>query len=333
MRRPSPPAALLPVSLALLLLLPAAGAAPPPVSQASESERLYRFLDLAWDSRLSETPEFATYIGFPGHNDRWSDFSPAGIERRHALLREQLKTAQSIDRSRLTESEQVDLDLYRRRLESLIEGFRFPAEETMLTQYDGIQQDVPRALATAPAVTPRDYADLLARLNALPVLVDQNIALLEKGLAAGTTPPKSLMLGVPGQVRALLNDDPLKSPLLAPFRRISSSSVPQDDQERIVREGVQAYEKNAAPAFRKLLRYLTETYIPRARESISLAAVPDGAAWYAYAVRKATTTDLTPSQIHELGLAEVKRIRAEMDHTIVATGFKGSFAEFVRFLH
>ncbi len=333
MRRPSPPAALLPVSLALLLLRLVVVASPLPASQPSESERLYRFLDLAWDSRLSETPEFATYIGFPGHNDRWSDFSPAGIEHRHGLLREQLKTAQSIDRSRLTESEQVDLDLYRRRLESLIEGFRFPAEETMLTQYDGIQQDVPRALATAPAVTPRDYADLLARLNALPTLVDQNIALLDKGLAAGTTPPKNLMMGVPGQVRALLNDDSLKSPLLAPFRRISSSSVPPDDQERIVREAVRAYEKNAAPAFRKLLSFLTETYIPRARESISLAAVPDGAAWYAYAVRKATTTDLTPSQIHEIGLAEVKRIRAEMNKTIAATGFQGSFAEFVRFLH
>src|SRR4029078_7486463 len=86
----------------------ARGAPAPAAPQVSESERLYRFLDLAWESKLRETPEFATYIGFSGHNDRWSDFSPAGIERRHALLREQLKTAQSIDRSRLTESEQVD---------------------------------------------------------------------------------------------------------------------------------------------------------------------------------------------------------------------------------
>jgi uncharacterized protein (DUF885 family) len=333
MRLPSPTAAFLPASLALLILLPAAGAATPPAPQVSESERLHRFLDLAWESKLRETPEFATYIGFPGHNDRWSDFSPAGIEHRHTLLREQLKTAQSIDRSRLTESEQVDLDLYRRRLESQIEGFRFPIEQTMLTQYGGIQQDVPSALATAPAVTTHDFEDLLARLNALPVLVDQNIALLEKGLAAGMTSPKSLMVGAPDQIRALLTDDPWRGPLLAPFRRISSSSVPPDDQERIRREALRAYQEKAAPAFRKLLRYLTETYIPGAQESISMAALPDGAAWYAYAVHRATTTDLTPSQIHEIGLAEVKRIRAEMDKAITASGFQGSFAEFVRFLH
>jgi uncharacterized protein (DUF885 family) len=333
MRLPPPPAAFLPVSLALFLFLPVAGAATPPAPQASESERLHRFLDLAWESKLRETPEFATYIGFPGHNDHWSDFSPAGIERRHALLREQLKTAQSIDRSRLTESEQVDLDLYRRRLEGQIEGFRFPSEQMMLTQYDGVQQDVPRALATAPAVTTRDYEDLLARLKALPALMDQNLALLERGLAAGVTPPKSMMAGVPDQIRALLTDDPLKSPLLTLLRRLSSSSVPPDDQERIRREAQQAYEKKVAPAFRKLLRYLTETYIPGCQESISMAALPDGAAWYAYAAHRATTTDLTPSQIHEIGLAEVKRIRAEMDKAIAASGFQGSFAEFVRFLH
>jgi uncharacterized protein (DUF885 family) len=329
------PAAVLPVSLGLFLLLPiqtvpAVQAATPPAS--GESERLHRLFDRFWEDKLRGNPEFATYTGFPGHNDRWSDFSPAGIERRQALAREQLKAAQAIDRSRLAAEEQVDLDLFRRRLETQIEGFSFPAEQMRVTQYEGIQQDVPNTLAAAPATSTRDYEDLLARLNALPLLVDQNIALLEKGLAAGVTPPKSLMQGAPDQVRALVPDDPWRSPLLAPFRRIPSSVSP-DDQMRISREALSAYEKKAAPAFRKLLRHLTETYIPGAQESISLAAVPGGAAWYAYLVRKATTTDLTPRQIHEIGLSEVKRIRAEMDGVIAATHFQGSFAEFVRFLH
>jgi len=319
-------------SLFFLLLPKARAAEPPAAAPASESERLHRLFELSWESRLRETPEFATYIGFPGHNDRWSDFSPAGIERRQALLREQLKTAQVIDRKRLTPAEQVDLDLFIRRLASQIEGFRFPSELLMLTQYDGIQQDVPRALATAPASTTRDYEHLLARLNSVPALVDQNIALLEKGLAAGVTSPKSMMLGAPGQVRVLLTDDPWQSPLLAPFRRISAN-VPPEDEARIRRAALDAYTGKAAPAFRRLLRFLTETYIPGARESISLGALPDGAAWYAYRLRRSTTTDLTPRQIHEIGLSEVKRIRAEMDHVIAGTGFQGSFAEFVRFLH
>ena len=316
----------------LFLVLPAPAAAQPPAAPAGESERLHRLFDTYWESKLRETPEFATYIGFPGHNDRWSDFSPAGIERRRTLAREHLKTAQAIDRGRLSAEEQVDLDLLRRRLESQIEGFRFPTEQTMLTQVDGIQHDVPRALATAPTANTRDYEDRLARLKALPDLVDQNIALLEKGRAAGVTSPRSMMQGVPDQVRALLTDDPWQSPLLTPFRQISPN-IPVDDQTRLRREALRAYDKKAAPAFRKLLSYLTSTYIPGARESISVAAVPDGAAWYAYALRKATTTDLTPEQVHETGLSEVKRLRTDMEKVIADSGFQGSFAEFVKFLH
>jgi uncharacterized protein (DUF885 family) len=320
-------------SLSLFVLLPDARAAEPPAAApAGESERLHRLFDLNWESRLSEVPEFATYIGFPGHNDRWSDVSPAGIERRHEIAREQLKTARSIDRGRLTAAEQVDLDLFIRRLAGQVEGFRFPSELLALTRYEGIQQVVPSTLSTAPGASTRDYEDLLARLNGLPALVDQNLALLERGLAAGVTPPKSLMLGAPDQVRALLTDDPWQSPLLAPFRKISVN-VPPADEARIRQAALAAYQEKAAPAFRKLHRYLTETYIPGTRESLGLGALPDGAAWYAYVVRKSTTTGLTPQQIHEIGLSEVKRIRTEMDKIIAGTGFQGSFAGFVRFLH
>jgi uncharacterized protein (DUF885 family) len=331
MRRPSQLAVAFLVSWSLFILVSAARAAEPPAAPAGESERFHRLLDLAWEEKLRQTPEFATYTGIPGHNDRWSDDSPAGIEGRHARTREQLKALLAIDRGRLTPAEQADFDLYRRRLEGQIEGFGFPDEQMALTQHGGIQQSVPWLLSIAPAATVHDYEDLLARLNAVPALVDQNVALLEKGLAAGVTSPKSLMQGVPGQVRALLTEDPWQSPLLAPFRQIPAS-VPPDDQARIRREALVAYAK-AAPAFGRLLRYLTETYIPRAQESVSLGALPGGGAWYAYIVRKATTTDLTPRQIHEIGLSEVKRIRAEMDKVIAGTGFKGSFPEFVRFLH
>jgi uncharacterized protein (DUF885 family) len=327
MKRPSRLSVVLLVSWNLFIVLPAVRAAAP----VSESERLRRLFDLAWEEKLLATPEFATYTGFPGHNDRWSDLSPAGIERRHAARREQLKSLLSIDRGRLTAAEQVDFDLFRRRLEGQIEGFSFPSDQMVLTQYDGIQTSVPMLLGIAPAATPRDYEDRLARLSSLPALIDQEIALMEKGLAAGVTPPKSMMLGAPDQVRALLTDDPWQSPLLARFRQISAN-VPPEDQTRLRQAALDAYKK-AAPAFGKLLRFLTEIYIPHARESIGLGDLPGGAAWYAYEVRKATTTDLTPRQIHEVGLSEVKRIRAEMDKIIAGTGFQGSFAEFVRSLH
>jgi uncharacterized protein (DUF885 family) len=297
----------------------------------TESERLRRLYDLAWESLLQEAPELATYIGVRGHDDRWSDLSPAGIDRRHDLARKALAAAQSIDRKALSAAEQIDLDLFRRRLERQIEGFRFPTELLALNQMGGIQQEAARVLDVAPAATTRDFDALLARLNALPTLVDQTIALLERGLASGVTPAKITLRDVPDQVRGLLSEDPLQSPLLKPFRELPST-VPPDDRVRISREALRAYQESAAPAFRKLQRYLTETYIPGARDTVGLSALPNGAEWYAYEVRGSTTTDLTPQQIHELGLSEVKRIRAEMDRVIAATGFKGTFDEFVHFL-
>jgi uncharacterized protein (DUF885 family) len=319
----------------LSLLLPisrVARAAEAPAAAASESENLHRLFERAWEDKLNQTPEFATYIGFPGHNDRWSDSSEAGIERRHALAREQLKALAAIDRSRLPAVEQVDLDLFRRRLEGQIEGFALPDEELALSQNGGIQQEASWLLNAAPAADTHDYEDLLARLSTLSIRVDQELALLEKGLAAGVMPPKSTMLGAPDQVRALLTDDPWQSPLLARFRQFPSD-VPPEDQARLHAAALEAYQKKAAPAFSRLLRFLTESYIPRTQESLGVGARPNGAAWYAYIVRKATTTDLTPAQIHEIGLSEVKRIRGEMDQRIAATGFKGSFADFIHFLH
>jgi len=319
------------VGLLLLLPEPAAHAAASGAS-ARESKKLHRLLDQAWDAKLRDRPEFATYIGFPGHNHLWTDLSAAGIERRQASTREQLQAARSIDRGALPAEELVDLDLYIRRLAGQVEGFAFPEEEVTITRYGGVQQDVPYALAKAPAASSRDYDDLIARLNGVAALVEQNLVLLQKGLAAGVTPPKSLMQGVPDQVRALTPDDPWKSPLLAPFRQIGRD-VDDEDAPRIRSAALHAYETKAAPAFRKLFDYLTTTYIPAARESLGMGALPDGAAWYAFRLRKATTTDLTPDQIHQIGLSEVRRIRAEMEKIKSATGFSGTYAELVRFLH
>jgi uncharacterized protein (DUF885 family) len=297
----------------------------------SESERLRRLFDLAWEVRLQESPEFATEVGAPGANDRWDDRSQAAIDRRRDISRKMLAAAESFDRLKLTDAERLDLDLLRNRLQREIDGYRFPGELLAIHQRSGVQQNVPRLLAIAPAATARDYDGLLARLRALPALVDQTIALLDRGLAAGVTPPRITLRDVPDQVRTLLTDDPMQSALMKPFREIPAS-VPPDDRVRITRDALHAYQDQAAPAFRKLLQYLTETYIPRARTTIGISALPDGADWYAWLVRRSTTTDMTPQQIHDLGLSEVKRIRAEMDKVIAATGFKGTFEEFSRFL-
>jgi uncharacterized protein (DUF885 family) len=299
--------------------------------QGDENERLRRLFDLFWDYALQETPEIGTYIGDPRHQDRWSDLSAAAGERSKAVTRKIQEALLSIDREKLAERERTDYDLFQKKLESRIEGFRFPSEALTLHQMGGIQQSIPQVLTYMRPTTVEGYQAVLSRLREIPTLVDQMIARLEKGLAAGVTPPRITLRDVPGQVQALIVDDPMTSPMLTAFKEMPRT-IPADERERMTREAVRAYQERIVPSLRKLHRYLADTYVPGAREEIAASALPDGEAWYAWAVRESTTTDLTPKQIHEIGLAEVRRIRAEMDEVIRSAGFKGSFEEFLTFL-
>jgi uncharacterized protein (DUF885 family) len=186
-------------------------------------------------------------------------------------------------------------------------------------------------IGAMPARTVKDYTDIIARLRALPTVVDQTIALLDSGLKLGVTPPRITLRDVPTQVKDLVPEDPLKSALLAPFTSFPAG-IAESDRARLRADAVRAYNEQDRPAFQRLQAYLTNTYIPRSRETIGMSALPDGAAWYAYNVKVQTTTTRTPREIHELGLSEVKRIRTQMDSLIRSTGFTGDFAAFTHML-
>jgi uncharacterized protein (DUF885 family) len=299
--------------------------------QGSESERLRKLFDLYWLTQLRESPEYATYIGAAGFDDRLGDGSPETIELARRISRQELAALASIDRARLAPAEQVNYDLARWRIEQEIEGERFHSEFLSVHQLSGIQQELPMLLESMPTRSVQDYENRLARLRQVPRAVDQTLARLAQGLAAGITPPRVTLRDVPAQFESLLTGDPLKSPVLESFQEIPET-IPAADRERLRREAARLFEGQVAPALRKFQEYLVRTYIPGARESIAMSDLPDGRAWYAYLVRTATTTDLTPEQIHQIGLAEVARIRGEMDALIASTGFKGSFADFSRFL-
>jgi uncharacterized protein (DUF885 family) len=299
--------------------------------QGSESERLKSFFDLYWAAQMHEFPELATYLGYPGGDDRLTDTSPETIELLHRISRAERAALASIDRSRLAPAERVDFDLAVRRVAQAIEGEAFPSELMPINQTNGLPGRVVDVLAAMPARGVQDYENRLARLRAFPLAVDQTIAMLGRGLAAGITPPRVTLRDVPGQVEALLAGEPLESPFLKSFQTIPEA-IPATDRERLRREAIQVFREQVAPALRKLHGYLVGTYIPGARESIAMSDLPDGREWYAYLVRTQTTTDLTPEQIHQIGLAEVARIRKGMDALIASIGFKGSFEEFNQFL-
>jgi uncharacterized protein (DUF885 family) len=299
--------------------------------QGSESARLQKLFDLIWDYSMHASPELATSTGYPGFNDRWSDASPESIEFGRRLGHKLLAALDSIDHAKLTPAEQVNYDLARAHAELGIEGDQFHGEYMPVSQLSGVQQGIPQLLSTTPVRTVKDYDDLIARMRGIPAVIDQTTALLGEGLRQGLTPPQVTLRDVPGQVQSLLVDDPMQSPMLRAFQKFPDT-VSAADQERLKGAAVQAFDQQVAPAFRKLHGYLVNTYLPAARESIAMGDLPNGKAWYAYLARNYTTTNLTPEQIHQIGLSEVKRIRGEMDALIATTGFKGSFEDFTRFL-
>jgi len=300
-------------------------------SRDADSLRLRRLVSLHWDYTMREYPEFATAVGYPGQGARWTDYSAEAVARRKRELNEPLAVLRSIDRARLSAAHQLNYDLFRRNITDALDEGRFPGDLMPITQLGGVQQDVPNTIAQMPAGTVRDYEDIVARLRGVPVLVDQTIVLLERGLAAHVTPPRVTLRDVPQQAGNLIVEDPLTSPMLAAVTRFPAT-VPASEQERLRTAAVAAYRDAVAPAFRRFHAFLAERYVPGCRESIALRDLPDGVAWYQVRARAATTTDLTPEQIHAIGQVEVKRIRVQMDSVIAASGFRGSFAEFVQLL-
>jgi uncharacterized protein (DUF885 family) len=327
---------------ALLVLVTMAAActrdtAPTPLSA------FQRQLDDDWKYWMTQYPETATLIGFPGQDARWTDYSPNAIESRNTYLKKSAARLDSVDGARLPAAEQLNYSLYRDLLHTAVEGLQFQNDAIPIrgvtsrnllmpmNQMDGIQQDIPRVLASMPAATRQDYDNIIARLQGIAAAIDQTIALMEKGMAADMTPPAITLRDLPGQAQAQVVADPIQSPLLEAFTRFPDT-IAEADRAALRAKAVQAYEQSVRPGFTKLHEFLATKYLPACRQTIAVDALPNGAALYAYNVKWHTTTALTPKEIHEIGQSEVKRIRGEMDKVIASAGFKGTYPEFVTFL-
>jgi uncharacterized protein (DUF885 family) len=296
-----------------------------------DAQRLERFFQLSYDLVMLEYPGFATGIGDPRGQDRLEDLSEEGIMRRQTAERNALALMESIERDALSEENRVNYDLLRDRLDADVRGQQFPGHYLQMNQMGGPQQDVASLLSMMPNSRAGDLENQIARIEALPVYLDQSIALMRKGLEAGVTPPAITLRDVPQQIRNQLVDDAAESPLLTGFIEIPDTVNPlQADTLRKRAESV--FSQQVVPAYERLLEFTVNEYLPGARKSIAMSDLPAGVEWYRHSVAVRTTTDLSPQEIHDIGLLEVKRIRAEMDEIIKSTGFEGSFEKFLHFL-
>lgn len=293
-------------------------------------QTLRAFFASEWERGLRESPETATYNGDTRFDDRWSDMSLAAIHAREAADRAAWNRLQAIPRAALSSADQLDYDTFTWQLQRNIERQAFKEYLQPIGHQGGIQtaDGITETMAFANAA---DYNKWLSRMRALPVLVDQNLALLEAGLQAGLTPPRVLMERVPAQLAAQVVDDGRQSPFYRPFLKMNST-ISAADQERLRTEAQAIIRTAVVPAYAKLQSYFNGTYLPRTRTGIATSSQPNGKAYYDFLARYYTTTSLSADAIHALGLKEVARLRIAMESVKDQTGYQGSMADFFNYL-
>ena len=317
------------LALALTLLVPQAATAQRGTKAAATT--LHALLRDYWEWRLREFPEGATWLGDARYNARLTDLSPEAIERRKQFIRRTLERARAIDASRLTGQDLLSRALIVWELQVAVEGQAYPTEVLVLDQLDGPQIGLAQLVSATPFRTRVDYDDYLARLAAIPRYFAQVTALLRRGIELGWVQPNGPLRGVPDQIQGQLTGDPTKSPFYAPFERIPDA-VPVADRDRLRTVARDVITTSVFPALTLFSDFVRDTYLPSWNRPIAASTLPNGAAYYRYVARQSTTTALSPDEIHRIGLAEVARIRAQMDSVMRRSSFTGSFQEFLAFL-
>lgn len=296
-----------------------------------ESKKLHALFAEDWQWSLQQFPEGATWLGDNRYNHRLIDLSFEAIEQRKAHEREMLNRIQQLDRAKLSGQDAISYDLYLRDKKMNVEGQRFAFELRPLNQMEGVQLGFAQLADAMPFNSAKDYENYLARLRAFAKLVDQTIALMRRGMEKKFLPPALPMRSVPSQIEGQIVKEASKSPLYQPFNKFPKE-LSAAGQQRFSEAGKQAINESVLPSLKKLAAFVKQEYLPACPENIAATALPDGEAFYAFAARQQTTTNLSPKEIHEIGKAEVKRIRGEMEEVIRRAKFKGSFQQFLTYL-
>jgi uncharacterized protein (DUF885 family) len=305
----------------LLLLAPALAPA--------QTEKLHNLFSDAFEAELREAPEMATAVGRNEYNDRWSDWSPAAIERHRARLTALIAELDKTPLAGLAAQDQLSVKVLRYVSTQDLEDQAIQLYLLRVSPLYGFHTAVYITVDRMPARTAADYENIIARLRALPVYVDQNIALLDEGIARGIVQPRVVADRVIQQIAVQAGQDASKTALLAAFRHFPPN-IPKEEQEKLRSQAVAAYQQDFLPAWKKMHVYMTGTYALKARETTAVSALPNGPELYRLLIQRATTTSMTPQAIHSLGESEVRRIETEMLAVARETGFTGTLVEFQR---
>ena len=317
---------------------PAVRAADTPVATApaaGKAAQLDKFYADYWEALLKFNPLQATFQGDNRYNDQMPDFYSAEFRQQsHDFTQDWLDRAEAIGSDGLSGQDLISYEIFVRDAKRSLEGEKYPDWMLPVDQMGSIATfaaQLGSGTGAQPFKTVKDYDNWLARGNRLPVLVDSVITDMRAGIAAGVVQPRALMVKVVPQYDAIIKDKPEDSLFWGPIK-----NMPKDfsaaDKARLTEAYRAMIGEQVMPAFRKLRDFIANDYLPKTRDSVGLDQLPNGDEWYAFRVRGTTTTDLSPAQIHQIGLDEVARIHGEIRKVMQQTGFQGSLQEFFEFM-
>ena len=299
-------------------------------AEADENREFLTFLEDEWQFELSQSPVYATAMGVKGYETLWRDNSLEAIGARRSHNKETVNTLKGFKKEDLSETNQLNLRLFTDLAKKELEIDQFNRHLLPFSHRGGIQLAHEDA-ETLPFKNRQDYRFWIERLKNLDKRVDQTIVLAKQGIKKGYKAPKVLMNRVDRQIDLQSRDNVNKNPFFKIFINLPDS-IPDEEKTAIRAEAKKVIEEVVIPSYQLLGKYFKDEYLPQSRGTVGLYDIPDGRKLYEVLAKSFTTTNLSPKEIHQIGLDEVQRIRGEMEAVIKELEFEGSFKDFLTFL-
>ena len=320
--------------IAVISIVALAACTPAPATNPAKTaeSQLHAIIDEHWDYSLRENPLMATQAGVSDYNHLLPRVTVADRERRLAAEREFLHRRQAIDAEALGADQRINHELLEWVLRDSIHAYELNLARIPFNTFYGFYMAVLSMTNGLPMATVDDYEDYIARLNEIPRYFSENIDNMRAGMSTGFTLPRIVMDGILPTIEAQVYDNPEASSFHDPFADMGDG-IPEADQARLLLAGRKAVKDSAITAFAGLAAFFKDEYLAAATATLGAEQLPDGKAYYAHQIASyATVTDQSSTEIHNIGLAEVARIRTEMDALIAGLKFDGDFAAFTEFL-
>ena len=308
----------------------------PPADVTDPTASLHALFDEFFERGLELNPMRASTIGDYRFNDQFANsIGPEHREASRQLDETFLARLLNIDREQLSRQDSLSYDLFRFNREQSLEGERFPGHlQPMNQRLQTLNSFVQLGSGTSvhPFKTIKDYDDWLSRIDGFFVYVDQAIANMQEGVRQGVVQPRILMTKALPQIESQIVDSAEDSGFWAPIENMPNE-FSNEERERLTVAFKDAIENKVLPSYKRVADFVGDEYLAAARDTVGLYALPDGPEWYAYNVKRVTTTDLAPDEIHQIGLDEVARIHDEIRGVMTEIGFEGDLKDFFDYVN